>query len=160
MHYNNSVDSLHKFTYLLSTLHGKGLDPIRNIKVTADNYFIAVEVLISRFGRLDVVIKNHIQQVLSDLESKCNTTCGTAYKHSLQLYYEEIVCYVHSLEHLGIQGPLISYFLCPLVLNNFPADIKLEWYKNHAESSGDVIKLIGFLANLNLLLSKLVHVPV
>ena len=147
MHHNNSLDLLQKFTYLLSTLHGEGLEPIRNIKVTADNYYIAVEVLISRFGRLDVVIKNHIKQVLSGLASSCDIACRTAYKESLQLYYEEVVSYVHSLEHFGIPGHLISSFLCPLVLNNFPADIKLEWYKRHAESSGDIIKIIGFLVS-------------
>ena len=81
--------------------------------------------------------------------------CGTTYIEALKLYHEEVVSYVHSLDILGIQGQLISTFLYPLVLSNFPANIKLEWFKTHTERSGDITEIISFMASqLETLASK------
>ena len=83
VHNNSDLDDITKFTYLSDSLHGEGRKPIDGIKITSDNYLTALEVLHNRFGRNDMVIQNHIKNLLSNLTVKCNVTSGPKYVKAL-----------------------------------------------------------------------------
>ena len=145
VHKNSDLDAVAKFTYLDGSLHGEGKKPIQGIKITSENYFIALELLHNRFGRNDVVIQNHIRQLLSNLSVKCNVSSGPRYVKALWLFYDEVVAHVRSLATLGIQGQLMSTFLCPMVLSKLPENIRFEWFKTHDECSGSLAELLQFM---------------
>ena len=100
------------------------------------------------FGKPDVVIQNHIKQLLSNSSIQCNVTSGPKFVKALWVFYHEVVAHVRSLETLGVQGQLVSTFLCPIVISKLPYDIRHEWFKNHDECSGNISELIQILQGL------------
>ena len=145
VHKNPDLDLVQKFTYLSNSLHGEGKQPIKGYRITSSNYYIALEVLHKRFGKNDVVIQNHIKQLLSNSPIQCNVTSGPKFVKALWIFYDEVVAHVRSLDTLGVQGQLVSTFLCPIVLSKLPHDIRHEWFKTHDECSGNISELIHFM---------------
>ncbi|KRX47349.1 hypothetical protein T05_80 [Trichinella murrelli] len=84
-----------KFTYLRSCLTGNALNAIDGLTVTAANYSAAIDILKSRFGRRDLIIKTHIRKLLD------TTPCNDASLKTSRKFYDEIVLHIRALEALG-----------------------------------------------------------
>ncbi|KAG0444025.1 hypothetical protein HPB47_014271 [Ixodes persulcatus] len=64
IHDNDSLSNAEKFLYLRSALTGKAASAIASIQATGENYDTVVELLRKRFGRTDVLIQEHLSQLL------------------------------------------------------------------------------------------------
>ena len=81
---NPQLSPVNKFNYLKGMLKGQAEAAISDLKITADNYKIALDILQSRFGNTDFIISAHMEQLVgmpgvassSDLEilDKCLTS--------------------------------------------------------------------------------------
>ncbi|KRX51689.1 hypothetical protein T09_2101 [Trichinella sp. T9] len=92
IHDNAELADVTKFIYLRSLLEGEGLKAIDGYAVTQDNYPIARQALVSRFGNPKRVIKHHIQAI-ADLRPNGDRT--------LFELHDELVTHVRSLRALN-----------------------------------------------------------
>ncbi|KAH7957284.1 hypothetical protein HPB52_017107 [Rhipicephalus sanguineus] len=65
IHRNEDLLPIEKFKYLLSYLSGVAKRAIEGIRLTEDNYAIAIRTLTERFGRRDLLINEHIDHLLA-----------------------------------------------------------------------------------------------
>ncbi|XP_070380701.1 uncharacterized protein [Dermacentor albipictus] len=64
VHGNDGLSNAEKFSYLRSLLSGKAAAVIAGIQVTGANYTPVIELPKERFGRRDVLIQEHLTQLL------------------------------------------------------------------------------------------------
>ncbi|KAH7950910.1 hypothetical protein HPB52_003118 [Rhipicephalus sanguineus] len=62
---NDEHLQIEKFRYLLSYLTGAAKRPISGIRLTEDNYSIAIKTLTQRFGPRDLLINEHVDHLLA-----------------------------------------------------------------------------------------------
>ncbi|KAH7967981.1 hypothetical protein HPB52_005049 [Rhipicephalus sanguineus] len=65
IHLNDELLQIEKFKYLLSYLTGAAKRAIEGIRLTEDNYSIAIKTLTERFGRRDLLINEHVDHLLA-----------------------------------------------------------------------------------------------
>ncbi|UYV84874.1 hypothetical protein LAZ67_X003824 [Cordylochernes scorpioides] len=65
IHQNNSLNPIDKFNYLKSHLGGTALNTVEGFALSADNYEKAIKLLKDRFGREDILISRHMNNLLS-----------------------------------------------------------------------------------------------
>ncbi|XP_040066019.1 uncharacterized protein LOC120839726 [Ixodes scapularis] len=75
IHGNDSLSNAEKFLYLRSALTGKAASAIAGIQAAGENYDTVVELLRERFGWTDVLIQEHLSQLLADCDVSM-TTCN------------------------------------------------------------------------------------
>ncbi|GBM44467.1 hypothetical protein AVEN_261460-1 [Araneus ventricosus] len=64
IHENDSLSEVSKFNYLKAHLGGSALSTIEGFALTPENYEIAIKLLKERFGRSDVLINTHLNNLL------------------------------------------------------------------------------------------------
>ena len=57
---NTQLSSINKFRYLKGLLRGQAEAAIAGLAMTEDNYKIAIDILKSRFGKVDLIISTHM----------------------------------------------------------------------------------------------------
>ncbi|UYV69429.1 hypothetical protein LAZ67_6003549, partial [Cordylochernes scorpioides] len=72
IHQNNSLNPIDKFNYLKSHLGGTALNTVEGFSLSADNYEKAIKLLKDRFGREDILISRHMNNLLSMRPLKTN----------------------------------------------------------------------------------------
>ncbi|GBM65043.1 hypothetical protein AVEN_36730-1 [Araneus ventricosus] len=65
IHNNGNLSKTEKFTYLKSLLSGNALAAISGFVISDRNYVSSIEIHKDRFGRQDIVISLHMNQLLS-----------------------------------------------------------------------------------------------
>ncbi|GFT14175.1 uncharacterized protein TNCV_2677171 [Trichonephila clavipes] len=63
IHKNESLDKITKFNYLRTYLKGSALNSIHGLSITPENYDAAIEILISRFGKKNILINTHMNNL-------------------------------------------------------------------------------------------------
>ncbi|ESP02106.1 hypothetical protein LOTGIDRAFT_111232 [Lottia gigantea] len=63
--HKSDLPDVTKFTYLRSLLDSEAAAVIKGLKLTSDNYGIACNLLKERFGRKELIIFSHIQNLMS-----------------------------------------------------------------------------------------------
>ena len=62
--HQNELNDVDKFQYLRSLLAGEALNAITGLPPTSENYSHAIDILKSRFGKKDVMITSHMDEIL------------------------------------------------------------------------------------------------
>ena len=76
-------------------LKGAALKAIAGLRMAADNYLVAVDILLEKYGNLDVIVDAHM---LALVEMKCSDySC-----HDLEDFRTELEAHVRELEALGV----------------------------------------------------------
>ncbi|KAH7935976.1 hypothetical protein HPB52_016062 [Rhipicephalus sanguineus] len=96
-HRNEDLLPIEKFKYLLSYLSGVAKRAIEGIRLTEDNYAIAIRTLTERFGRRDLLINEHIDHLLALPPVK-----SSADVDKLRLLYDKVQFRVSALTGLGV----------------------------------------------------------
>ncbi|XP_035220972.1 uncharacterized protein LOC118193921 [Stegodyphus dumicola] len=65
IHNNDSLSKVNKFSYLKSLLGGVVYNAVSGLSLTKENYDSAIQLLINRFGRKDLVINAHMNKLLN-----------------------------------------------------------------------------------------------
>ncbi|UYV77617.1 hypothetical protein LAZ67_15001739 [Cordylochernes scorpioides] len=139
IHQNNSLNPIDKFNYLKSHLGGTALNTVEGFALSADNYEKAIKLLKDRFGREDILISRHMNNLLSMRPLKTSSDVRT-----FRELFDNLSVQIRSLESLNVSIDVYGQLLCPIIIKLLPADLNLEL--NKELPTGYVINdLITFL---------------
>ncbi|KRY06953.1 hypothetical protein T12_6579, partial [Trichinella patagoniensis] len=143
IHDNAELADVTKFIYLRSLLEGEGLKAIDGYAVTQDNYPIARQALVSRFGNPKRVIEHHIQAI-ADLRPNGERT--------LRELHDELVTHVRSLRALNRDtsgNQFASDIILTLCKRLLPKKILSLWEDKILESEEDPNEVETFFVFLH-----------
>ena len=64
MHENSDIWTTNKFNYLNSLLEGNAARTVHGLTLTSSNYDAAVEMLQERYGKPQIIISEHMDEIL------------------------------------------------------------------------------------------------
>ena len=132
----SELPEVQKLTYLRSLLSGEAKQCVEGLPLKADSYSASCELLKKRFGRKELVIFSHIQELL-------NITSTTGGK--LKELVDQLLVQVRSLEALGVTGKQYGVIMTLLLLSRLPSAVRLEWARTSVGKEGDLEHLLDFL---------------
>ncbi|KAH8019218.1 hypothetical protein HPB51_018320 [Rhipicephalus microplus] len=113
--HDNGALSDGEFLYLHSALSGRAAVAVAGIQATAANYHTVIELLKERFGRTDVLIQEHLTQML-DLP----TVRSVHEVRDLRLLYDHMQRNIAALTTLVIQTDSYGAMLASALLRMLP----------------------------------------
>ena len=137
--HNTNIPDVQKFVYLDSLLYGEARETIKGISITAENYKVACKGLKQRYGRKELIIFKHVQELLTI------SAQGKVGYQNLRKHHDKVVNHVRCLEGYEITGEQYGMFLVPIVLATLPFDIRMEWSRESEGKETDFDFLLTFL---------------
>lgn len=134
IHENDAFSSVEKFLYLQTALTGKAAASISGIQATEQNYTYVVELLKERFGKQDVLVQQHLTQLLNLLHVKSLSNVVT-----LPRLHNHIHKNIAGLKILCVKSDSYGAILCATLFRMFPADWAVEFYKHKAQGKRKVV---------------------
>lgn len=144
IHENCSLSKTEKFNYLKSYLIGPAASAIKGLEISDANYDTALSILEQRFGQKDIIINQHMNNLLN---------LSPVYKASdisgLKSLHNEIEINVRSLSALGLKPESYSSMLVTIILKIIPHELALEYNRQNTKYSTvpDINQLLNFLQN-------------
>ncbi|XP_043199674.1 uncharacterized protein LOC122369203 [Amphibalanus amphitrite] len=129
-----------KFEYLQSCLQGEAARCVAGLSLTSANYQVACDLLSKRFGKPEVIIFNHVQQLLAITGPLSSTS------QSLRSLIDNVLIHVRSLSALEVTGDKYGIFLVPMILSKLNPDLRMEWARLGPGKEADLNALMDFLA--------------
>ncbi|XP_037503466.1 uncharacterized protein LOC119378375 [Rhipicephalus sanguineus] len=124
---------IEKFKYLLSYLSGVAKRAIEGIRLTEDNYAIAIRTLTERFGRRDLLINEHIDHLLALPPVK-----SSADVDKLRLLYDKVQFRVSALTGLGVSPDQYNVVLNRVLMTCLPDDLAILYRQKSKEDAQDM----------------------
>ena len=107
--------------------------------MTEDNYKIAVDILKSRFGKVDLIVSTHMDALVG-LDAASSS-------HDIRkgrFIYDLVEKNVHQLQNFGISSSTYGTILVPVILKKIPPDMKLIILRTQkSEEQWDLQKLLN-----------------
>lgn len=132
VHNNVSLDNIHKFHYLRSSLEGGAAQVIRSIEFTSNNYSIAWQLIRERYDNKRLLIFNHvkalfnIEQIHKESSHKLRTLIDTFSKH------------LHSLQQLNQPTEYWDVLLIHIITLKLDSITLREWENNKSNEKKNV----------------------
>ena len=139
IHSNENIASIDKFNYLNAHLEGTAARAIQGLTLTSGNYASAVELLKERFGKPQLIISAHIDEILKIQVS----TDGRL--SSLRYLYDKISVNVRGLASLGISSDQYGSILIPIVMSKLSGDVRLQIARKNTSE----IQVVEILVTVN-----------
>ena len=136
----SDIPDVSKFAYLRSFLIGEAKESVAGLPLTGTNYQSACDLLKARFGRPEIVIFSHIQELLSVPDASSSGV------QSLRELQDRLLAHIRSLASLDINGDRYGIILVPMILSKLPPDIRLEWAREGSGREADLDWLLSFLS--------------
>ncbi|UYV83956.1 hypothetical protein LAZ67_X000696 [Cordylochernes scorpioides] len=133
IHQNNSLNPIDKFNYLKSHLGGTALNTVEGFALSANNYEKAIKLLKDRFGREDILISRHMNNLLSMRPLKTSSDVRT-----FRELFDNLSVQIRSLESLNVSIDVYGQLLCPIIIKLLPADLNLELTKNSRQVTNEI----------------------
>ncbi|XP_035233803.1 uncharacterized protein LOC118205622 [Stegodyphus dumicola] len=141
IHQNSDLTDTDKFNYLISFLSGAACNAVSGFALSSENYFAAIELLKTRFGRTDLIINAHMGKLLN-LEPVRNANNIFA----LRKLYDDIEIQIRSLKSLNVTSGTYGTLLTPVLLKLIPNELNLDFQrKRKSKDNFDVNELLEFL---------------
>ncbi|XP_037503101.1 uncharacterized protein LOC119377876 [Rhipicephalus sanguineus] len=130
VHENDTLSDSEKFLYLRASLSGKAASTIDGIQVTGANYNTAIELLKERFGRRDVLIQEHLTQLLElpPVRNE-NEVIG------VRRLYDHLQRNIAALAALGVKTDGYGALLCSALLRMLPSELVVNYHKGLSADS-------------------------
>nr|XP_050023402.1 uncharacterized protein LOC126517647 [Dermacentor andersoni] len=139
VHGNDGLSNAEKFLYLRSVLSGKAAAAIAGIQVTGANDTTVIELLKERFGRRDMLIQEHLTQLL-DLPPVKNEK-----EHiGLHRLYDHLQRNIDDLLALGVKTDSYGALLSSALLRMLPTDL-VGYHKGLSAAGKDDVTSIKSL---------------
>lgn len=144
IHKNPALHTIDKFQYLTSYLTGKAAAAIDRLPLSGRNYDIAVKTLVERFDRDEVIIEEHMAQLLA-----VRPVHNLHDTERLRTLHDELQTGVCSLEALGVASSTYGVLLLTILQKSTPSELCLEYYRRKTTSEavpeGDLQEFLNFL---------------
>ena len=122
---NPQLITVNKFNYLKGMLKGQAEAAISGLKITADKYKIALDILQSRFGNTDVIISAHMKKLVG-----MPGVASSSDIRKIRQMFDFLERTVRHLQNLGITSSQYGCLLTPVVLKKIPQNNKLAILHN------------------------------
>lgn len=139
IHDNAAISTIDKFNYLHSYLEGAASRAIQGLTFTESNYNAAVDILKERFGKTQLIISGHMDELLK------LPNCPNDRASSLRYLYDKVSVHVRGLDSLGVSPDHYGSLLIPIIMGKLPAEIRLE---AATKTSGEIWKIDELLNTL------------
>ena len=123
-----------KFNYLLSCLKGEAKTVIEGMPVIEGNYESAKEILEKRYGRKELIVFSHVQELLA-----------INVPEQLARFRDVLNVHVRSLAAQGITSDKFGVILMPIIVTKLQKEIRLEWSRDSEGKEDDLDHLLKFL---------------
>ena len=117
---DSELSKIDKFNYLRSMVTYWALEAISGLTLTSANYDEAIEILKLRFGNKQLIINQHMEQLLS-VEGVTSQRDVKGLRH----LYDVIESNVRSLRSLGVSADSYGSLLSSVLMNKLPPELRL-----------------------------------
>ena len=136
IHSNESIHAIDKFNYLNAHLEGTAARAIQGLTLSSSNYTSAIELLKERFGKPQIIISAHVDEMLKIQAS----TDGRL--SSLRYVYDKISVNVRGLALLGVQPEQYGSLLIPIVMSKLASDVRLQIARKNSSEIWKIDELL------------------
>ncbi|GFR06372.1 integrase catalytic domain-containing protein [Trichonephila clavata] len=137
---NNSLSKVEKLIYLKSLVGGGAASAINGLELKDENYNSALEILHSRYGNKDVLIKAHLGSLLNITPIKTSNDLN-----ALRTMYDKIETQIRNLESLSVDTKTYANLLTPIIIKLLPSDIALNFTRKTVNENWSLQALLDFL---------------
>lgn len=145
IHENNSLSSVEKFLYLRTSLTGKAAAVVSGLQATEDNYNSAVDMLKERFGRQDILVQEHLTQLLNLPQVKALNDVA-----ALRRLHDHVQMNTAALKTLGVDSKGYGTMLSAALFRVMPPEWAVEYHKQKSANNdvldgstlGDILRSI------------------
>ncbi|XP_077282604.1 uncharacterized protein LOC143908716 [Temnothorax americanus] len=142
IHENRNVPTIEKYQYLISCLKGEALNVVKNIPLSADNYAIAYDALISRYQNKRDLADYHVDLMLKAQPLKSES--AVPLRTLLSTFTEN----TRALNLLGFPTDAWDYLLLKFLLEKLPRSLREKFESEHrAEEIPKFTQLTKFLSD-------------
>ncbi|XP_077259080.1 uncharacterized protein LOC143895662 [Temnothorax americanus] len=142
IHENRNVPTIEKYQYLISCLKGEALNVVKNIPLSADNYAIAYDALISRYQNKRDLADYHVDLMLKAQPLKSES--AVLLRTLLSTFTEN----TRALNLLGFPTDAWDYLLLKFLLEKLPRSLREKFESEHrAEEIPKFTQLTKFLSD-------------
>ena len=120
MHENSDIWTTNKFNYLNSLLEGNAERTVHGLTLTSSNYDAAVEMLQERYGKPQIIISEHIDEIL-----KIQPCVEGGRLGPLRYVYDKISVNVRGLASMGVSSKEYGSLLIPIIMSKLSSDVRL-----------------------------------
>ena len=138
---NPALSKVQMFAYLMSSLQGEAKACLAGLTLTEQNFLLALEILTTRFGQKDAIIREHLKSL-----QKSKPPNATAV--SLRQFSNEILMHKRCLENLEVGVEKYETMMMPILLQKLPESIRKKVVSGSLRSS-NCYTMDKFLALLN-----------
>ena len=129
-----------KLHYLKNSLEGDALRTINGLRITDDNYKIALDRLFDKYANTELIIQSHVNHLLGLRKFELQGP------KSLRKLLEKIEFHVRALEDLGRSPDSYSTIFIPILASLLPDEINLLWTRRRCETGDFSLKtMLKFL---------------
>ncbi|XP_071577995.1 uncharacterized protein [Temnothorax nylanderi] len=140
IHENRDLSFMEKYQYLVASLKGEALNVVKNLPLSADNYTIAYDSLVSRYQNKRDLADYHVDSMLNAKPLKSESAAP------LRTLVDTFVENTRALNLLGFPTDAWDYLLLKFLLGKLPRLLREKFESEHrAEEMSKYTQLIRFL---------------
>ena len=142
VHSNEHLSNVEKMTYLKNYVRGEAELAIKGLKLSNENYEIALDILVKRYGDPQILISAHMNELLNfEVISDINDV------KALRLLYDHVETQVRSLYNLDITCKSYGPKLVPVLISKLPSELKLLISIKFGKALWDIENILEALQN-------------
>ncbi|KAJ8978051.1 hypothetical protein NQ317_015232 [Molorchus minor] len=126
IHNDDEIEKEDKFQFLIqSTIpKSRARELVESFPPSAENYNIAIDSLVSRFGKEELLVEYYVRELLKLVLTNLKV------KMSLSTLYDKLESQLRSLETLGVTSEKYAAMLFPLVESSLPEELLRVWQRS------------------------------
>ncbi|KAJ8964448.1 hypothetical protein NQ317_005384 [Molorchus minor] len=126
IHNDDEIEKEDKFKFLIqSTIpKSRARELVESFPPSAENYNIAIDSLVSRFGKEELLVEYYVRELLKLVLTNLKV------KMSLSTLYDKLESQLRSLETLGVTSEKYAAMLFPLVESSLPEERLRVWQRS------------------------------
>ena len=118
---NPDIQTVEKFNYLQYYLEGAAARNIDGLLTTEANYDLAKETLQKRYGRPQMIITAHVEEIY-----KLKPCTNGDKASNLRYVYDKILAHVRGIKSLGVELEYSGCMLVPIIMAKLPFDVRVH----------------------------------
>ena len=136
---NEGIPTIEKLNYLIHYLEGAAARIVDGLQITEKNYDAAKKILKKRYGKCQMIITAHMEELLK------LRPCTGEKPNQLRYLFDKISIHLRGLESLGVASENNGATLIPVLMGKLPADIRVQVARltsNDAWSLKEILELL------------------
>ena len=134
---NEQLSGVEKFSYLRGYLGGQAKAAISGFALTTANYVSAKEILKQRYGKTDVIQRNHIKELL-----RINPVQSDRDPTKLRALYDAVETHHRGLQALGVASETYSSIVVPAIIDKLPEPVRLSITRGKKYNNWDTDEML------------------